>query len=88
MTAREVRADRRMWRIHSGYAMLVGIEGCFSTLKRIFGDELRSRDPCRAERGTRLKVVELQRHNRHGRVKRPHREEDAVAAWGARGWNI
>lgn len=38
MPEEEKRASRRMWRTASGYGQRVGVERCFSSLKRIFGD--------------------------------------------------
>ena len=37
--------------------MRVGIEGYYSSFERIFGDEVRSRNPCCAEHEIRLKVA-------------------------------
>ena len=57
MSVREKRANRRMWRMQSGYTLRVGIEGYFSSLKRIFGDGVRSKNPHCVEHEIRLKVA-------------------------------
>ena len=57
MTAREKRASRRMWRMRPGHTMRVEIEGHCSPLERIFGDEVRSKNPRCVEHEIRLKAA-------------------------------
>ena len=54
MSVDEKKANRRKWRTTSGYSDRSLIEGCFSTVKRVFGDEVRSKKPENAEREIRL----------------------------------